>query len=315
MRCRRVVEFRHRQTSFFSTFRSDTVLAMDPTLLSIKELKELIRGANMSYEGLFEKSELVELAKKAIARIQASSNSSRLPATICGLRCHISAIPVRVERVVILLHGLGANERQFDDFFFRDSRWNPDGTTVWISPKSPAEGWFPIALEEFQMALMQGRLAAKLNETPPHLLEARARLANFVREVKDLLGLDSMRRVVLGGFSQGAILAMDVALHLDENVGGVLFFSGFPVALQEWNARMPKHEGLIVLMTHGRLDFVLPVFGAVSLSDTLTKHGLDVKFIQHAGGHDLGDARAMEEARSFYLDRIAPFAAGEVEKD
>lgn len=56
------------------------------------------------------------------------------------------------------------------------------------------------------------------------LPETRQKLTTLVSEVRTKFGAD--KPIILGGFSQGAMTAMDLALSLDTPVNGVLMLSG-----------------------------------------------------------------------------------------
>lgn len=80
-------------------------------------------------------------------------------------------------------------------------------------------------------------------------------LHRYLDEQKQLLGLRE-EQVVLGGFSQGAILAMHVGLRRRETLGAILAYSGFLSGrrdLGEITSRPP------VLLVHGQKDPIVPV--------------------------------------------------------
>ena len=60
--------------------------------------------------------------------------------------------------------------------------------------------------------------------------------------------------VNLGGFSQGAMTATDLALSMPEGktVGAVLSISGAPIVVEEWAKKATAHKGIKVLVSHGR---------------------------------------------------------------
>ena len=97
--------------------------------------------------------------------------------------------------------------------------------------------------------------------------------------------------VFLGGFSQGAMTAMDVAMNLPagKTCAGVLSISGAPIVVEEWAQLAPTHKGLKVLVSHGKSDMVLPFASSGWLVDLLKSGGLVVRVEHHAGGHELGN--------------------------
>ena len=138
-----------------------------------------------------------------------------------------------------------------------------------------------VAHRLFRVASRNGRqgdaIAQLLRKTPAGLAEARARAVNFIRAVA--LEYDiPISSVVVGGFSQGAMLAVDASLSLNsgEDVAAIAVFPGFPIVVDEWAAKAQKHRGLKVLQTHGTSDTLLPFFAAGWLKDLLSTNGLTV---------------------------------------
>ena len=93
------------------------------------------------------------------------------------------------------------------------------------------------------------------------------------------------RRLVLGGFSQGAMLATDIALRSARPLAGLVLLSGTMIAEEEWLPRMPSRAGLAVLQSHGTSDPLLPYSIAERLRDALAGAGARVTFVGFEGGH------------------------------
>lgn len=97
-------------------------------------------------------------------------------------------------------------------------------------------------------------------------------------------------RVVLAGFSQGAMTAMDLALAVEGTVAGVAMLSGTPIVIEEWAKELGERpKGLPVFVSHGQNDPVLPFVASTWLKDLLTNNGAVVDYHPHSGGHDLGN--------------------------
>jgi len=103
---------------------------------------------------------------------------------------------------------------------------------------------------------------------------------------------------VLGGFSQGAMLSLDVALHDPRPLAGVMFLSGTMVDAADWVPRMRARRSLPVLATHGRGDTVLPFGPAEEVATRLAEAGVAVRFLPFEGGHEVTSevSRAVGEA-------------------
>lgn len=105
----------------------------------------------------------------------------------------------------------------------------------------------------FSAAQMGGDALGKLiREMPPGLQECRTRLKQLVSEVRSHVRDIGMEKVVFAGFSQGAMTAMDLALHHDTTLAGVAMLSGAPIVVEEWAQRVGKHKGIKVFISHGR---------------------------------------------------------------
>ena len=88
-----------------------------------------------------------------------------------------------------------------------------------------------------QRAVQEGDQAALAlaKETPDGLSEARARSKRFSTPAKRS-SRRPRERIVLGGFSQGAMLACDVTLRAERPPAGLVAMSGAPICEPEWRA-------------------------------------------------------------------------------
>lgn len=147
-----------------------------------------------------------------------------------------------------------------------------------------SRAWWMIDVMALEQAIAEGRERDLSKDTPEGLHEARAQ----VLEMLDALDAElSPSRLVLGGFSQGAMLSLDVALHSERELAGLIHWSGTLLAEDEWLARMPARAGLPVLQSHGRMDPLLPFGMAEALRDRLVAAGLEVEFVEFRGGHEI----------------------------
>jgi phospholipase/carboxylesterase len=108
----------------------------------------------------------------------------------------------------------------------------------------------------------------------------------FVDQVKARLAVDDAH-LVLGGFSQGAMLALDVALHRDAPPAALVVMSGTLVAERDWAPRLPTLANVPVVMSHGRHDMLLPFAIAELLRDQLRAAGGRVDWHAFLGGHEI----------------------------
>ena len=97
----------------------------------------------------------------------------------------------------------------------------------------------------------------------------------------------SNEQIVIGGFSQGAMLATDVALRLPQSPAALCVLSGALVNEREWSQRAAHRGALKVLQSHGRYDSILPFAMGTALCDLLREAGAEVDFIAFNGDHEI----------------------------
>jgi len=120
-------------------------------------------------------------------------------------------------------------------------------------------------------------------DRPAGMTEARRKVTAMLDEVEQRLG----GPIVLGGFSQGAMLSMDVALRTTRELAGLVLLSGTLLAEHEWLPLLAARKGLPVFQSHGSADPLLPFALAESLRDEMKKAELDVTWTPFRGGHEI----------------------------
>jgi phospholipase/carboxylesterase len=123
-------------------------------------------------------------------------------------------------------------------------------------------------------------------DCPDGLPAARDALVALLSDAGRHFGLTA-DRFILGGFSQGSMLATDVALRLKKPPAGLCILSGGLINETEWQ-RLAKERGpLDVLQSHGREDSILPFSTGEALRDLLTSVGAHVDFYAFDGDHEI----------------------------
>lgn len=192
--------------------------------------------------------------------------------------------------VVVLLHGFGAPGTDLVPLWREIAV--PEGTRF-AFPEAPLElsilpgarAWWNIDINRYEKVMTSGGDFSEITrDVPEGLAESRAKVIALL----DALEKEhDAKDIVLGGFSQGAMLSLDVALRTERRLVGLVLMSATLIAVDEWTPLMKKRAGLPVLQSHGRSDPLLPFALAERLSGLLKDAGLEARFVPFNGGHTI----------------------------
>jgi len=212
---------------------------------------------------------------------------------IAGLTTRVTGGPADAALTVVLLHGFGAPG---DDLVSLGEYMGVPARYVF--PEAPIElgglygdsrAWWLLDLAKLEADLRSGAVRDRRTEVPEGLAPARDQLNRFLDQLKVRYAIED-RQLVLGGFSQGAMLSLDVALHRETPPAGLVLMSGTLLAESEWGPLMAKLAKVPVMQSHGRNDQLLPFAVAEVLRDKLKAAGAVVDFQQFVGGHEIPPA-------------------------
>jgi len=138
-------------------------------------------------------------------------------------------------------------------------------------------------------------------EIPPHHLQGLLQSRKLLFELIERLEQEKVpsKRIALAGFSQGAVMSLDVGVRYPRRIAGIVAMSGY-LARPETLAveKSPAAAGLPILLTHGKNDDVLPVEGAREAQATLRAEGFSVRLQEYLMGHEV-IPEALSEIRAF----------------
>jgi phospholipase/carboxylesterase len=174
----------------------------------------------------------------------------------------------RPERLVIMLHGVGANK---DDLIGLGAMWqraysNAFAKTAFLSPDG---------VEAYDMAPM-GRQWFSLRDRSASAMEQGAKKAApalhaYIDAALSEFNLQSSQCALLG-FSQGTMMALYAGLRRPQKLAGILGFSGAMIGLDD----MTDQKELPVCLIHGRDDSVVPAAASSQAARLLREKGCDV---------------------------------------
>ena len=180
---------------------------------------------------------------------------------------------------VVLLHG--RNMAASDLAPFASSLSVP---AYFVVPDAPLAAqprgrtWWPVDSEARLRRLTAGPMELS-HMDPDGRTEARALLGGIVAALA--------RPVVLVGFSQGGMLAMDYVLHADAPPAALALLSSTRIAIDDWTARASRLAGVPVLVAHGRGDAELAFAAGELLRDFAIAGGARVTWLPFDGGHEI----------------------------
>jgi len=175
--------------------------------------------------------------------------------------------------LVVILHGRGADANDLAD----------------VAPMID-RGYrfvFPNAPHPFEPYRGMTMGFSWFNGWPPtraSVVESRGRILDFIAELTERYPVDG-DRIVLGGFSQGAMMSLDAGFRTPKPLRGIVAMSGalYEDDLPPFEAR-PNQK---VLILHGTEDEVIPVRAAQRARAVLEEHRLDPEYHEFPMGHNV----------------------------
>lgn len=189
---------------------------------------------------------------------------------------------------LILLHGYGANMNDLaplSQFFtqFKGHTYYPDAPLeIPMGPFYVGKAWFPIDPEKLQDPNASENLDKYFGHVPDGFLSAREKLVEYISTVKE-----KHKNVILGGFSQRSMMAINLALENPDNYHGLILMSSSLVAPERLKGYLSQKKPIKIFQSHRKVDPILPFSRAELLKDMLNSHGQDVIFDEFNGAHEI----------------------------
>jgi phospholipase/carboxylesterase len=183
---------------------------------------------------------------------------------------------------VILLHGLGADGNDFVPLV-PELQLPLNIPLRFVFPNAPLK---PVTINNgYIMPAWYDILSMDINQ--------RADKTGIVESVKELekiieheekLGIPT-EKIVLAGFSQGAVIALLTGLSFSRRLAGILAMSGYlphpSIDLNDANRNTP------IFMAHGRQDAVIPYQVGLSSHDALNNLGISASWHSYQMAHSV----------------------------
>ena len=205
---------------------------------------------------------------------------------------------------VILFHGYGADANDLfslGEMIPHADKFNwlfPNGRLeVPIGPGWTGRAWWPIDMMEIQKASERGEHRDFSDVTPPGLDKAFEMTSEMIRQMKL-----PWNKIILGGFSQGAMLATELYLRAPETPAGLMILSGTLLHQNNWSELAKNRSGESFFQSHGQRDPVLGFKQAQKLETLLTQAGMKGTLLGFPGGHEI-PANVLQKAGAYLQNK------------
>ena len=190
------------------------------------------------------------------------------------------------KRLMIMLHGLGDSIEGY--------RWLPEALAIpWLNyllVNAPDEYYGGYAWYDFTGDIGPG-------------VERSRKLLVVLLDAQVAKGF-SPGEIVLGGFSQGCLMSIDVGLRYPHRLAGIVGISGYvcnPAKLIEELSPVAKQQRLLI--THGFMDPIIPFVQVRAQVQMLQKAGLNIEWREFIKAHTIAGEEELAVIRNFIRSR------------
>lgn len=195
---------------------------------------------------------------------------------------------------LVLLHGRGTDQY---DLLGLAERLDPDHRLVAVTPRGPlslppgGRHWYAVK----RVGYPDPRTFKATYDTLDQWLTALPRVTGV-----------TWRQTVIGGFSQGAVMAYALGLGPGRpSPAAIIALSGFIPTVPGFEIELATRTGLEVAIGHGTLDPVIPVAFAHLARERLTAAGIAVNFRESPIAHGIDEA-FIAELRGWLARAVTP---------
>jgi phospholipase/carboxylesterase len=195
------------------------------------------------------------------------------------------------EGALVLFHGRGTSEH---DLFPLLDLLDPTGRLIGVTPRGPLSfgggaHWYVVRRVGYP--------------DPGTFFRTYEALAEWIDSLPEALGVP-WERVVLGGFSQGAVMTHALTLGPGRpSPAAAIALSGFIPEVDGFELELEPRAPLPVAIGHGTVDPIIPVEFGREAAKRLGEAGFDVNYRESPMGHTVDPG---------FLDDLRPWLAAAV---
>jgi len=181
-----------------------------------------------------------------------------------------SILPLSKEepkQIIVLCHGYGGDGKDISSLAYNWQRFMPD--TIFLSPNAPEvcsinpQGyqWFDLTNDNQKIILEKSIIAEE-------------KLSKFLDQVLDSFKLEE-KNLALVGFSQGCMIAIQVALKKSKPISCLIGYSGKIINKEHLSNKINSKPKMFLM--HGAQDTIVSPTNLLESKEFLTSHGIKNK--------------------------------------
>lgn len=193
------------------------------------------------------------------------------------------------ENLMILFHGYGASMLDLYDlseaiYTNNDFDWVfPNGhLNVNLGFGMLGRAWFPVDMQLLEEAMRTGQPRDFSNQMSDDFKLALSKADIFLKSIAK-----KYKKVIIGGFSQGAMLTSHLSLMNSDIVRAYICYSGTLLGKNELVKRLESSKKIPFFQSHGTKDPVLGIEQAKNLFDLFKYAGYEGEFHEFKGAHEI----------------------------
>jgi phospholipase/carboxylesterase len=205
---------------------------------------------------------------------------------------------------ICIFHGYGASMMDLYDLSsvistnFKADWFFPNGfIPLNMGMGMMARAWFPIDMQALEQAMIAGEYRDFSDNYPEEFQFAIDKCQGFVDFLKT-----KYENIVIGGFSQGAMISSHLSLKNADVTKALLLLSGNLIGSKQLLELTNDSKPFPFFQSHGKEDTVLGFRHAMSLYELLKLGGHEGEFVAFKGGHEIPEV--VIDKTSKFLNRV-----------
>ena len=208
------------------------------------------------------------------------------------------------KKAIFMLHGYGAS---MNDLAGLESVMDQKNEYDWFFPNGPlrislgghmeGRAWFPIDMQELERAMRTGEFRKFEDKNPKEFQEALVLANKFVQNLSK-----EYDEVIIGGFSQGAMVTSHLSGMDIKSLKGLILFSGTLLAKDSLIEKLDGKDAVPFFQSHGKMDPVLNFDESMKLFELLKLCRFQGEFVPFDGAHEIPPIVINKVVQ--FLDRI-----------